>query len=348
MEKLGDTTPPSSSASLRDMGYSCNTHAPVWARGPAPVPEFEVLWPLKNEGIPSLLPTALDSILSLVAGGTETRSLRWPPSHRSVPIQRGGRGVSTHRRLTPGPVRRRCHTSFPGCCASPPKRAGRHGASGRCFEHSACVGSHSRPIDPLLVEASARGELAVARVRLGTAAALLVIPVSALVESRQTENLIGLGGALAAVLLSVVVDTLVTRGLSPLVQCGHQRRGRLDRERHAGRLPRPRPPAYCGEQQSRLRVLLPAAGRGHPPLRRSDLSLRRPARPSSTKSQQDTHRQCGAPRARRPYSISAPLAKATASSSSGARSCATGNSPQPAGAGVGCCLRGEAKTGILG
>ena len=69
------------------------------------------------------------------------------------------------------------------------------------------------PIDPLLVEASARGELAVARVRLGIAAALLVIPVSALVESRQTENLIGLGAALAAVLLSVVVDSLVTRGL---------------------------------------------------------------------------------------------------------------------------------------
>jgi hypothetical protein len=69
------------------------------------------------------------------------------------------------------------------------------------------------PIDPLLVEASARGELAVARVRPGMAAALPVIPVSALVESRQTENLIGLGAALAAVLLSVLVDSLVTRGL---------------------------------------------------------------------------------------------------------------------------------------
>ncbi len=69
------------------------------------------------------------------------------------------------------------------------------------------------PIDPLLVEASARGELAVARVRLGMAAALLVIPVSALVASRQTENLIGLGAALAAVLLSLLVDSLVTRGL---------------------------------------------------------------------------------------------------------------------------------------
>jgi hypothetical protein len=64
------------------------------------------------------------------------------------------------------------------------------------------------PIDPLLVElveASARGELAVARVRLGMAAALLVIPVSALVASRQTENLIGLEAALAAVLLSLLV-----------------------------------------------------------------------------------------------------------------------------------------------
>ena len=109
--------------------------------------------------------------------------------------------------------------TLPFPVAAPAPRSGRagNGASGRSFEHSACVGSHSRPIDPLLVEASARGELAVARVRLGTAAALLVIPVSALVESRQTENLIGLGGALAAVLLSVVVDALVTRRLSPLV-----------------------------------------------------------------------------------------------------------------------------------
>ena len=49
--------------------------------------------------------------------------------------------------------------------------------------------------------------------RLGIAAALLVIPVSALVESPQRENLIGLGAALAAVLLSVVVYSLVTRGL---------------------------------------------------------------------------------------------------------------------------------------
>jgi hypothetical protein len=97
-----------------------------------------------------LLPTALDCILTPRRGWHRDAIVALAPSrHRSVPFNEEPGGVSTHRRVTPGPVRPRCDTSFLGRRASSPKRVGRPGASGRCCEHSACVGSHSRPHRPL-------------------------------------------------------------------------------------------------------------------------------------------------------------------------------------------------------
>src|ERR1700742_4184402 len=74
----------------------------------------------------------------------------------------------------------------------------------------------SRP-DPVLAEAGAAGEMFVAKIRLGLAAVLLLIPLinAVFFPNGSKENLIGLGLTCGVFCLSALVYWLVSREYNP-------------------------------------------------------------------------------------------------------------------------------------
>jgi hypothetical protein len=82
----------------------------------------------------------------------------------------------------------------------------------------------SRP-DPVLAQAAVAGELLVAKVRLGLATLLLLIPLldSLFFPVERKEALVGIGLTGATFLVALVVYFVISREYNPVVQfCQHQ------------------------------------------------------------------------------------------------------------------------------
>src|SRR5690349_11545524 len=85
------------------------------------------------------------------------------------------------------------------------------------FSSRSFLGSLWSPPDPVLAEAGLAGELLVARIRLGVAGILLLIPMInvSFFPLDPQENGVGLSVTLAAFVLSLLVYLLIMREFNP-------------------------------------------------------------------------------------------------------------------------------------